>query len=436
MRFTRNPKYKWVVLFMGFLGVFGALGFGRFGYSAVLPSMQKDLDITSAAAGSLASWNLGGYVVMCAVGGVLASRFGPRKIVSIGTMLAALGMLVTGLAGDMVSASVGRLLTGLGGGMCLVPSVALMSAWFDVRRRGLASGIVTSGSALALVITGPIVPRIIDGGGIHGWRWAWFFFAAMTFIVGVLTITLQRDRPYNPAVARGVAAASKVKRPPLGLREIVRSRYAWHLGFIYMMFGFSYMIYFTFFQKRLTADLGFSSGSAGTIFLIMVITSLLCGVIWGTISDRIGRGRAIAVMCLIQAIAAVLFAWWPTTTGLIISAAIYGLCSLAVPGIVGAGCGDQFGPVLASASLGFVTIFLGIGQVAGPYLAGKMADVFVSLTHSYLLAAGVFFIAAVLAVFLKETKWASELAECRAQERIAEGGEKCSISGLIMRESA
>ena len=78
---TRRPcgqkaSYRWVVLGMGFLAVFGALGFGRFGYSAILPAMQKDLGISSAAAGSLASWNLAGYMVMAALGGLLASRFG------------------------------------------------------------------------------------------------------------------------------------------------------------------------------------------------------------------------------------------------------------------------------------------------------------------------------------------------------------------------
>jgi predicted MFS family arabinose efflux permease len=288
-----------------------------------------------------------------------------------------------------------------------------MSAWFDVRRRGLASGIVTSGSALALVITGPIVPCIIDAGGAHGWRAAWYFFAGMTFVVGILMILLQRDRPYSQVLEAKKAARGKTKREPLDLKSVIRSGYAWHMGFIYMMFGFAYMVYFTFFQKRLTADLGFSPKTAGIFFLVMGIFSLFCGVIWGTVSDRIGRGRAIAAMCLIQAVASVLFAWWPSTTGLVISAVIYGLCSLAVPGIVGAGCGDQFGPVLASASLGFVTIFLGIGQVVGPYLAGALADWSGNLVYSYLMGAGVFFIGTVLALFLKETKWASELAKAR-----------------------
>ena len=69
-------RYRWIVLVAAFLGVLGTIGFGRFGYSAILPSMQEDLGITSAAAGALASWNLGGYTIMAAVGGFLAARLG------------------------------------------------------------------------------------------------------------------------------------------------------------------------------------------------------------------------------------------------------------------------------------------------------------------------------------------------------------------------
>jgi predicted MFS family arabinose efflux permease len=310
-------------------------------------------------------------------------------------------------------ASAARLITGLGSGCVLVPSVALMSAWFDVRRRGMASGIVTSGSSLALIITGPIVPLIIAAGGEDGWRWAWYFFAALTFLVGILTILFQRDRPYS-AAAR--ARKQKGENPPLDLKSVVRSRYAWHLGSIYMMYGFAYMVYFTFFQKRLTHDLGFSSAEAGNLFLVLGVVSLICGVLWGVLSDRIGRGRAIAAMCLLQAVAAVLFAWWPATPGLVLSAALIGLTALAVPGIVGAGCGDQFGPVLASASLGFVTIFLGIGQVVGPYLAGRLADAHGTLTYSYLMAAGVFLLGAVLAALLRETGWRTAVGARHVEE--------------------
>jgi MFS family permease len=437
---------------MGFLAVFGALGFGRFGYSAILPAMQEDLGISTAAAGSLASWNLAGYMLMAAVGGILASRFGPRLVVGIGSLVAAAGMLLTGLSGGVTTAAGARLLTGLGSGTVLVPSVALMASWFDVNRRGMASGIVSSGSSLALVITGPVVPLIIGDGGADRWRLAWYFFAALTCAVGVLTLVVQRDRPHkatHPLAAQGsiwtaeplkssvatgpdaglTAALAAWRRPgrtprhSVDLRRVLRSGYAWHLGLVYLAFGFAYMIYFTFFQKRLTVDMGWSSAGAGNAFLALGLASIASGFIWGSISDRVGRGRAIAASLLLQGVAAALFAWWETIAGLFVSAALFGLTAVAIPGIVGAGCGDRFGPLLASTSLGFVTVFLGVGQVLGPYLAGWMADAFGSLKYSYVLAAGVFLVGAALSAFLREKGWAAATRDRgRAAGRFDPGG--------------
>jgi len=434
MRLRHSPSYRWIVLAAAFLGVFGAIGMGRFGYSAILPSMQADLDISSAAAGSLASWNLGGYTVMAAVGGFLAARLGARKVATAGLVITAAGMLLTGLATGLVTASAGRLITGLGNGMVLVPSVTLMAAWFKTRQLGLASSIVSSGASLALVVVGLAVPPIIGSGGSDGWRGAWYFFAGTAIVLAILYGVVQRDRPEAAVAAHrtpvpagssagsragsapGSAPGSPPHSPPRSLRamarrtgrdfkEIIRSPYAWHLGFIYLLYGFAFLIYQTFFQKRLTGDLDYSSEAAGYLFLLIGVGGFLGGVLWGSVSDRIGRGRALALMFIVMAASATLFAWWPTTPGLIISAFIMGLAAMGLPGVVGAGCGDQFGPVLASAALGLVTIFTGVGMVFGPYLAGKLADVSGSLTYSYLLACGVFVVAAVLSSCLRETGW-------------------------------
>ena len=172
-----SPTYRWVVLAMAFLGVFGAIGFGRFGYSAILPSMQQALGLTSAAAGSLSSWNLIGYTIMAAIGGVLASRIGPRFVLTIGMVLSAAGMFVAGVSTGLGTASLGRLVTGMGNGMILVPAIALMPAWFPLKRVGFASTMVPAGSALAMVLAGPLVPRLVQSGGADGWRLAWYVFA-------------------------------------------------------------------------------------------------------------------------------------------------------------------------------------------------------------------------------------------------------------------
>jgi predicted MFS family arabinose efflux permease len=403
VRPTHSPAYRWVILAVAFLGIFGAMGFGRFGYSAILPDMQAALHLSSAAAGSLASWNLVGYSLMAFFGGLLASRFGPRKVVTVGMVATAAGMVLTGFANELVAASAGRFLTGLGNGMVMAPSIALMASWFDTRRLGLASAVAASGNGLGLVVAGPAVPRIIAAGGDGGWRQAWFFFAVVTIFMAMLTLTLERDRPYD---ARRETKPGREERRTgrEDVWRVLRSGYAWHLGSVNFLYGFAYLIYFTFFQKRLTADLGFSSETAGNLFLVAGATSLVCGVLWGAVSDRIGRGRAMSAVLAMQAVAALLFGLRPGTAVLIISAILFGSGVFAVPALMGAACGDGFGPRLAFTSLGFVTIFIGLGMAIGPYVAGLMGDSFSSLGPSYLLSAAVFVVAAVAALLLRDAR--------------------------------
>jgi fucose permease len=80
MRTTNSKKsprfhYAWVVLTVGTLVVFGALGLARFGYTMLLPAMQAGLGLDNTQAGGLATANLVGYLVLSVAGGALAVRY-------------------------------------------------------------------------------------------------------------------------------------------------------------------------------------------------------------------------------------------------------------------------------------------------------------------------------------------------------------------------
>ncbi len=403
--------YKWVVLAVAFLGVFGALGFGRFGYSAVLPAMQKGLGkgINSAAAGSLASWNLVGYTVMSAVGGILSQKWGQRKVIAIGMVITAVGMLATGFVHTLAGASATRLLTGIGNGLVLVPSISLMANWFESRRLGLASTIVPSGSSLTLVVVGLAVPAIIHAGGASGWRIAWFFFAGVTFLLGIVSYIFLRDRPEGAATESGEieldeyappAIRARLSPPSFNLRPVVRSKYAWHAGGVYLLYGIAFLLYFTFFQKRLTVDLKYSSQTAGYLFMLLGVAGLAGGMYWGSFSDRFGREKTLALNLLLAGIGALLLGARTGLAGYIISAIMFGSTGLSFPGLMGAACADRYGPKLASASLGLITILVGVGQAIGPLIGGAMNDSLGSLAASYLFSGAVFVVAAFGALLL------------------------------------
>lgn len=405
MGLSRRVHYAWAVLVAGTLVVLGALGLARFGYTLVLPAMQAGLRLDNARAGGLATANLVGYLAFSLLGGALATRYGPRVVVAAGLTVAALGMLLTGAAAGFAAAAGWRMLTGIGSGASNVPVMGLMSAWFAPRRRGLATGIAVTGSSLGLIALGPTVPWLLAHYGDDGWRVCWRLFAAVTGGFAVLAALVLRNRPaalnLRPLGEPGggaPAAAPSARGASWG--AVYRSGRVWWAGFVYAAFGFSYIIYMTFFAEHLIAEGGYAPSAAGRLFMVMGWVSLLCGF-WGLISDAIGRRAAVAIVYLLQAAAFGLFAFWPAPAGFVLSALLFGLTAWSIPAIMAAACGDMLGARLAPAALGFITLFFGIGQAAGPGVAGLLADASHSLRPAFALAAGVALVGALGSLLLR-----------------------------------
>ncbi len=398
--------YGFVILAMGTLVVFGALGLARFSYTLLLPPMQTALEMDNTQAGALATANLVGYLFLSLLGGALASHYGPRAVIAVGLTVAGVGMVLTGFANSLPSAAGWRMMTGVGSGASNVPVMALLAAWFVPRRRGLAAGVAVAGSSLALILLGPTVPKLLVAQGADGWRVCWWIFGGATLALAAGSLLLLRNRPSEMGLqSLGATGDDPVKASDssggLQWSRVYRSGIVWHAGFVYVAFGFSYIIYLTFFVKHLMGAGGYTSEEAGRLFMVVGWCSLSCGVIWGAVSDVIGRKWALVIVYLMHATAFSLFALWPTPVGFTISAVLFGLSAWSVSAIMAATCGDLLGSRLAPAGLGFVTLFFGIGQALGPSVAGRIADATGSLTWSLLLAAGVALSGAVASALLR-----------------------------------
>jgi sugar phosphate permease len=414
----------------------GALGFARFGYTLILPDMQAALDLSNTQTGGLATANFVGYLTLAVVGGFLASRYGPRRVVSVSMLLVGVTMVLTGLVDSFQGALVWRLLTGVGSGGSNVPVMALLPAWFAVRRRGLATGIAVGGSSVGLMITGPLVPRILESFGEDGWRYSWFILGGCVLFLGLLAFLLLRDRPQekglrpigaepsgetqaedqpgspheaNVLLRQGDSRAGRQGTASLDWGKVYRSGAVWHLALVYIAFGFSYIIYMTFFAKYLQTEGGYTKEAAGSLWAIVGWISIFCGLIWGTVSDLIGRKYGLALVYLIQAASFAVFALWQGSAGHTVSVVLFGLTAWSIPGIVAAACGDYLGSKMAPAALGFATLFFGLGQAAGPSVAGAIADATGSFGPAFLLAAGVALLGGVGSLLLRPPKAAIEV---------------------------
>lgn len=172
---------------------------------------------------------------------------------------------------------------------------------------------------------------------------------------------------------------------------------------MYVAFGFSYIVFMTFFVKHLVADGGYTGQAAGQLFTLMGWFSLPSGIIWGLVSDYLGRKRTLTVLYLIQGLAFILFAIGSSPGYFVASAIIYGISAWSIPAIMSATCGDMLGPELTPAALGFITLFFGLGQVVGPIVAGSLADAQGSFSPVFLLTSLVALVGAASSGLLIKT---------------------------------
>ena len=176
----------------------------------------------------------------------------------------------------------------------------------------------------------------------------------------------------------------------------------WYLGIVYFFYGLSYIIYMVFFAAYLVKEMGHTEAWAGGLWATVGGLSIFCGVLWGSISDRIGRGKGAALAYLVLGTSYIVYALLKFDAGFYLSAFLFGLTAWSIPTIMAAAAGDFVGPRLAPAGLGFITLFFGIGQSIGPALGGYLADVSHSFTLPFLIAGGISFVGMIFSFYLKK----------------------------------
>jgi len=295
----------------------------------------------------------------------------------------------------------------------------LISHWFLKSSRGRAAGTMLSGNGLAIVFAGVFVPWINGVAGTGGWRIAWISMALICLVIAVVALVLLSNDPAQKGLApvgdkignkniveqkirednpEGQASTPIPSREKIGKASQKTMVY---LGCIYLFFGATYSVYVTFIVTALVNEHGFGEGAAGSFWAVVGALSIFSGPLFGGLSDRIGRRKGLMMAYGLFTLAYILAAAPLPNLFLYASIIIFGLIVWSIPTIMSASVGDYMGPAQAVKALGFITLFFGAGQIAGPAMAGFLADVTGSFSAGFWLCAGLTGLATILSFFLK-----------------------------------
>ena len=359
---AREPRYAWVAVWACFVALATIFGVS-YSFAAFFTSLSEAFDARRADVSLV--FGLSGlvYFVFGAGAGMLADRFGPRLVCSLGMLFIACGLIASSWATSMwaIYAAYG---VGIGVGIALVytPAIACVQPWFT-RRRGLAAGIASAGIGAGTVVV-PLAATLLIAA--LQWRGAMQWLAAGVLLFG-LGSTLLLKRAPSATAAPGAAVSGHTLRQALRSSDFRWMYLAVLLASPSMFIPFAHV-------SAAARDLGVSDGQAVGLVGLIGIGSLVGRFAIGALADRFGRPLTLA---LSQASMGLAYLAWAGADGYVAMVWFSLWIGLSYGGIVSllpALCMDLFGARAVSSIIGTLYTAAAFGNLLGPWIAGALFD--------------------------------------------------------------
>lgn len=327
--------------------------------------------------------------------GWLVDRFGPRLILTVGTLIFALGFFVFSQVNSITTYFVAFILIALGsslGGFATL-MVSLVN-WFD-RHRAKA----VAWSQIGFSVGGLCVPIIILGLEAWGWRTMAIVSGCMVLFIAGPLVQMVRHRPEEIGeVPDGVVLSAAgergehvdyVPQQSFTWRQATREPSFWLISVGHALSLLTVSSMLAHLIPHLTHSLAYSTFAAGVVFSFMTGMQLLGLFMGGYLGDRFNK-RLICVLCMIGhfiGLLAVTYAtniWW-----LAVFVIFHGLGWGVRGPLMVALRADYFGPKSFGTIMGISSLIVMLGMTAGPIVCGVMFDIYGDYQLAFTAMAGV-----------------------------------------------
>ena len=299
----RYPPLRLAFATWGLAATFYLIGFyQRVAPAVITRELMSEFSLGAAALGNLAAFYYYSYVAMQIPAGLLADRWGPRRVLTAGAAVAAAGTLMFALATDYAAAGFGRLLIGGSVGVAFVAMLKLAGHWFAPNRFAMISGLALACGIFGAVSAGLPLRLLVD---TFGWRSVLGVSALLTAALALVIWLAVRDDPAERGYA-SYAPVAPAQHAPIfdSVASTLRTRNVWLIFIISgavsgptLTFGGLWGVPF------LSTHYGISTAQAAMITSLLLVCWAVGGPAVGAVSDRLRRRKPIYAVGAVLAMA-------------------------------------------------------------------------------------------------------------------------------------
>lgn len=331
---------------------------------AVSTFIVSDFDLTAGQKGMMVGIPILGGALLRIPMGLLADRFGGRKMGIIGMSVTILPLMWGWLYGNSLNEvhAFGFLL-GIAGASFAV-ALPLASRWYPPEHQGLAMGIAgagNSGTVLAMLFA----PRLAE---IFGWHGVFGLALIPLSIAFIVFVIFAKDSPNTP------------KPQTIGsYLSIVKYKETWLFSFFYSL-SFGGFVGLTSYLAIFFVDqYGVSKVMAGDFVTVVVFAGSFVRPIGGYLGDRMGGSNMLVKLYMTSALVLTIIGFLPSSvyvalTLFFITLLIFGMANGALFQVI---------PTHFPKTVGVMTGFVGAAGGMGGFFLPNILGTFKGLTNSY-----------------------------------------------------
>lgn len=335
------------------------------------------------------------FAAMMIPAGKLQDKIGPKLVATLGGILTGLGLILAGflpsIPGLIFSFGI---LAGSGIGLGYAATTPAAVKWFPPEKKGLITGIVVGGFGLASIYIAPLTNYLIGEYGVfNSFR---FLGIAFIFIVTILSqFVVNPEKPMNSS-----AKANTVV--DLTWKEMLKTKQFYQLWFMFFAGALGGLMIIGHLSKIASIQLG---GNVGFILVALAAIANASGrPAAGVISDKLGRGKTMMVLYILQGVTLLFFASYTNFMSLLAGAAVVYFAYGSMLAVYPSACGDFYGTKNLGMNYGILFTAWGAGGTIGPLMGGMIADKTGSYGTAFIIAACILFVAAFMGFIIKPYK--------------------------------
>jgi predicted MFS family arabinose efflux permease len=286
------PFLAWLVWSLGAL-LYLIAYYHRVAPAVITRELSAEFGLSGAALGNLSAFYFYSYAAVQIPTGLLADRWGPRRVLTLGAALTAAGTVVFALAPAVAWADAGRFAIGAAAGVAFVSMLKLASHWMHARQFAFASGVALFVGVMGATLAGVPLRALVDQ---FSWRPVMLASAAVTACAAIAIWLVVRDDPVDRGYAGFVPRHAPAGSLPIlaQLRAVSRERAAW---LMVVMPGGTAAIVLTFpglwGVPFLVTQYGFTAREAASVCSTMLIAWAVSCMAFGPLSERMGRRKPV-----------------------------------------------------------------------------------------------------------------------------------------------